>query len=40
MKTTDLSVHVTNFLTRYLAGQRNLSPNNDQGLPRRVHAPA
>ncbi len=27
MKPTDLSVHVTNFLTRYLAGQRNLSPN-------------
>ena len=24
---TDLSLHVTNFLTRYLAGQRNLSPN-------------
>ena len=27
MRPTDLSVHVTNFLTRYLAGQRNLSPN-------------
>lgn len=27
MKLTDLSMHVTNFLTRYLAGQRNLSPN-------------
>lgn len=27
MKPTDLSVHVTNFLTRYLAGQRNLSAN-------------
>lgn len=27
MKPTDLSLHVTNFLTRYLAGQRNLSPN-------------
>jgi integrase/recombinase XerD len=27
MKPTDLSVHVTNFVTRYLAGQRNLSPN-------------
>ena len=27
MKPTDLSVHVTNFLTRYLAAQRNLSPN-------------
>ena len=27
MKPTDLSMHVTNFLTRYLAGQRNLSPN-------------
>ena len=27
MKPTDLSVQVTNFLTRYLAGQRNLSPN-------------
>jgi integrase/recombinase XerD len=27
MKPTDFSVHVTNFLTRYLAGQRNLSPN-------------
>ena len=27
MKPTDLSIHVTNFLTRYLAAQRNLSPN-------------
>ena len=27
MKSTDLSVQVTNFLTHYLAGQRNLSPN-------------
>jgi integrase/recombinase XerD len=27
MKPTDLSLHATNFLTRYLAGQRNLSPN-------------
>ena len=27
MKPTDLSVHVTNFLTHYLAAQRNLSPN-------------
>lgn len=27
MKTTDFSVHVTNFLTHYLAAQRNLSPN-------------
>ena len=27
MKPTDLSVHVTNFLTRHLAAQRNLSPN-------------
>ena len=27
MKPSDLSVHVTNFLTHYLAGQRNLSPN-------------
>ncbi|MFY9328519.1 MAG: tyrosine-type recombinase/integrase [Georgfuchsia sp.] len=27
MKPTDFSIHVTNFLTRYLAGQRNLSPN-------------
>lgn len=27
MKPTDLSLHVTNYLTRYLAGQRNLSPN-------------
>jgi integrase/recombinase XerD len=27
MKPTDFSVHVTNFLTHYLAGQRNLSPN-------------
>jgi site-specific recombinase XerD len=27
MKPTDFSVQVTNFLTRYLAGQRNLSPN-------------
>src|SRR6516162_6780794 len=24
---TDFSVHLTNFLTRYMAGQRNLSPN-------------
>jgi site-specific recombinase XerD len=27
MKPTDLSFHITNFLTHYLAGQRNLSPN-------------
>jgi integrase/recombinase XerD len=27
MKPTDFSVHVTSFLTHYLAGQRNLSPN-------------
>jgi integrase/recombinase XerD len=27
MKPTDLSVHVTRFLTHYLAAQRNLSPN-------------
>ncbi len=27
MKPTDFSVHVTNFLTHYLAGHRNLSPN-------------
>jgi site-specific recombinase XerD len=27
MKPTDFSIHVTNFLTRYLAAQRNLSPN-------------
>lgn len=27
MKPTDLSVHVTHFLTHYLAAQRNLSPN-------------
>ncbi len=27
MKPTDLSLHVTNFLTHYLAAQRNLSPN-------------
>jgi integrase/recombinase XerD len=27
MKPTDLSVHLTNFLTHHLAGQRNLSPN-------------
>lgn len=27
MKSTDFSLHLTNFLTRYLAGQRNLSPN-------------
>ncbi len=27
MKPTDLSIHVTNFLTHYLAAQRNLSPN-------------
>lgn len=27
MKPTDLSLHVTNFLTHHLAAQRNLSPN-------------
>jgi integrase/recombinase XerD len=27
MKPTDFSLHVTTFLTRYLAAQRNLSPN-------------
>jgi site-specific recombinase XerD len=27
MKPTDFSVHVTSFLTHYLAGQRNVSPN-------------
>jgi integrase/recombinase XerD len=27
MKPTDLSIHVTTFLTHYLAAQRNLSPN-------------
>jgi site-specific recombinase XerD len=27
MKPTDFSTHLTNFLTHYLAGQRNLSPN-------------
>lgn len=27
MKPTDLSIHVTKFLTHYLAAQRNLSPN-------------
>ena len=27
MKPTDLSVHLTNFLSHHLAGQRNLSPN-------------
>jgi len=27
MKTTTLSIHVTNFLTHYLAAQRNVSPN-------------
>ena len=27
MKPTDFSVHVTNFLTHYLAARRNLSPN-------------
>ena len=27
MKPTDFSVHVTHFLTHYLAAQRNLSPN-------------
>jgi site-specific recombinase XerD len=27
MKSTDLAIHVTNYLTQYLAGQRNLSPN-------------
>src|ERR1700758_5602927 len=27
MKLTDFSIHVTDFLTRYLGAQRNLSPN-------------
>ena len=27
MKPTDLSIHVTHFLTHYLAAMRNLSPN-------------
>jgi hypothetical protein len=27
MKPTDFSVHLTSFLTHYLAAQRNLSPN-------------
>ena len=27
MKPTDFSMQVTNFLTHYLAAQRNLSPN-------------
>jgi len=27
MKPTDFSVHVTTFLTHYLAAQRNVSPN-------------
>ena len=27
MKPTDFSIHVTTFLTHYLAAQRNLSPN-------------
>jgi site-specific recombinase XerD len=27
MKPTDFSIHVTNFLTHYMAAQRNLSPN-------------
>ena len=27
MKPTDFSVHVTSFLTHYLASQRNVSPN-------------
>src|SRR5437016_10910015 len=27
MKLTDFSIHVTSFLTHYLGGQRNLSPN-------------
>lgn len=27
MKPTDLSIQLTNFLTCYLAAQRNLSPN-------------
>ena len=30
MKPTDFSMHVTNFLTHYLAAQRNLSPNTIQ----------
>jgi len=31
MKPTDFSMHVTNFLTHYLAAQRNLSPNTIKG---------
>jgi len=27
MKPTTLSVHISHFLSHYLAGQRNLSPN-------------
>ena len=27
MKPTNLSIHLTNFFSHYLAGQRNLSPN-------------
>ena len=27
MKPTDFSIHVTNFLTHYMAARRNLSPN-------------
>lgn len=31
MKPTNLSIYLSNFLTRYLAGQRNLSPNTIKG---------
>ena len=38
MKPTGFSVHVTNFLTHYLAAQRNLSPNG--GRPPHLPHPA
>ena len=38
MKPTDFSVHVTSFLTHYLAAQRNRQPEHHQGIPRRVHS--
>jgi hypothetical protein len=35
MKPTDFSVHVTGFLTHYLAAQRNVSPNTIKAYPAR-----
>ena len=37
MKPTDFSIHVTSFLTHYLAAQRNLSPTDEA---EHAHMPA